>query len=79
MKIQNTQSMKKEVNIVSRNKDRLFLSIEDIQKEYLPVSKKKIRSLVKEYLPIKKIGSRIYVNRADLENILMNPDREKLK
>jgi len=64
---------------VSRNKDRLFLSIEDIQKEYLPVSKKKIRILVKEYLPIKKIGSRIYVNRADLENILMNPDREKLK
>ena len=77
--MKNTQSMKKEVNIVSRNKDRLFLSIEDIQKEYLPVSKKKIRSLVKEYLPIKKIGSRIYVNRADLENILMNPDREKLK
>ena len=77
--MKNTQSVKKEVSIVSRNKDRLFLSIEDIQKEYLPVSKKKIRSLVKEYLPIKKIGSRIYVNRADLENILMNPDREKLK
>ena len=79
VRMKNTQSVKKEISIMSRNKDRLFLSIEDIQKEYLPVSKKKIRSLVKEYLPIKKIGSRIYVNRADLENILMNPDREKLK
>ena len=50
---------------MSRNKDRLFLSIEDIQKEYLPVSKKKIRSLVKEYLPIKatphKEGRKIHL------------------
>ena len=64
---------------MGRSKERIFLSIADIQREYLPVSKKKIRSFVKEYLHIKKMGGRIYVNRADLENILMNPDREKLK
>ena len=35
------------------------MSIDDIQKEYLPVSKKKIRAFVKKYLNFKLIGGRI--------------------
>lgn len=54
------------------------MSIDDIQKEYLPVSKKRIRIFVKKYLPVKLIGGRIYVERAGLERLLADPDREKL-
>ena len=49
---------------------RKFLSIDDIQKEYLPISKKKIRALVKENIEYKQIGGRIYVNREELEKHL---------
>ena len=52
------------------------MSIDDIQKEYLPVSKKKIRAFVKKYLNIKLIGGRIYVEREALEDILGDPERE---
>ena len=53
---------------------RKFLSIDDIQREYLPVSKKRIRLLVKKYLPAKVIGSRIFVEREALEDLLTNPE-----
>ena len=57
---------------------RKYLSIDDIQKEYLPISKKKIRCFVKKYLPIKLIGGRIYVERQLLEQLLSDPERENL-
>lgn len=46
---------------------RRYLSIDDIHKQYLPISKKKIRALVKQNLKYKTIGGRMYVNREDLE------------
>lgn len=49
---------------------RRYLSIDDIHKQYLPISKKKIRTLVKHNLPVVTIGSRLYVNRTDLEDFL---------
>lgn len=42
----------------------------------MPISKKKIRTLVKMYLPVKCIGGRIYVERAALEGLLSDPDRD---
>ena len=57
---------------------RKYLSIDDIQKEYLPVSKKKIRIFVKKYLPTKFIGGRLFVERSALEKLLSDPDREVL-
>ena len=53
------------------------MSIDDIQKEYLPISKKKIRALVKNYLCVKTIGGRMFVDRTELERILGDPDRER--
>ena len=50
--------------------ERKYLTISDIQSEYLPISKKKIREFVKEHLHIKLIGGRIYVERAALEALL---------
>ena len=55
---------------------RKYLSVNDIQKEYLPVSKKRIRSFVQQYLPVKRIGGRLFTDRAALEQLLADPDRE---
>ena len=49
---------------------RKFLTVDEIQKQYLPVSKKRIRALVKQYLDVKVIGGRIFVERSQLENLL---------
>ena len=56
---------------------RKYLSIVDIQKEYLPISKMKIREFVKKYLNIKVIGGRIYVERDLLESLLSNTEHER--
>jgi hypothetical protein len=40
---------------------RKYLSIDDIQKEYLPISKKRLRLFVKKYLETKTIRKRIFV------------------
>lgn len=55
---------------------RRYISINDIQKEYLPISKKKIRSFVKKYIPVKFIGGRIFVERELLESLLGDDNRE---
>lgn len=57
---------------------RKYLNIDEIQKEYLPVSKKRIRCLVKKYLNSKVIGGHIYTDREELERLLADPDREYL-
>ena len=49
---------------------RAYLSIEEIAKEYLPMSRKKIRELVIKNLPYRKIGGRIYVSREAIEEWL---------
>ncbi len=46
---------------------RCYLSINDIQREYIPMSKKVIRKFVIGQLPYKRIGGRIYVARDILE------------
>lgn len=56
---------------------RKYLSVNDIQKEYLPVSKKRIRSFVQQYLPVKRIGGRLFIDRAALEQLLADPERER--
>ncbi len=55
---------------MTSNTERKYLTVSDIQREYLPISKKKIRELVKEHLYVKMIGNRIYVERAALEALL---------
>lgn len=49
---------------------RAYLNIEDISREYLPMSRKKIRQIVTKNLPHRKIGGRIYVARDDIEKWL---------
>ena len=49
---------------------RKYLNIDDIQKEYLPMSKKKLRIFAKKYLDVKIIGNRMFVECEQLESIL---------
>ena len=57
---------------------RQYLTITEIQEEYLSMSKKRIRSLVKRYLPTKMIGNRIFVERSKLEELLENSEDKEL-
>ena len=47
--------------------ERRYLSVRDIQKEYLPLSVKKIREFLKKNTTVTTIGGRMYVLRDELE------------
>lgn len=53
-----------------------WVDISEIIRSYLPVSRKKARKFIWLYLEPKRIGNRLYVNRAELERLLADPDRE---
>jgi len=53
---------------------RKYISIDDIQKEYLPMSKKRIRMMVKKHLAVKKIGNKLFVEREDFEAFLKSKE-----
>ena len=57
-------------------KRSVLVDIGEIVDCYLPVSRKKARKFVSLYLDPKKIGNRIYVERAKLEELLTDPNRE---
>ena len=54
---------------------REYVSISEIQKEYLPVSAKKIRAFCKAYLNTKTIGRRMVVSRKALEDLLASSEK----
>jgi hypothetical protein len=54
-----------------------LVGIAEITERYLPVSKRLARRFVCSYLDYKFIGNRIFVERAALEKLLNDPDREK--
>lgn len=53
-----------------------WVDITEITKTYLPISKRKARKFVNLYLSPIRVGNRIYVERAQLERLLSDPDRE---
>lgn len=57
----------------------LYISIRDVQKEYLPMlSIKRIRKLVTFHVHTLRIGNRILVDREQLDQLLHDEDREIL-
>lgn len=54
-----------------------LVGITEITKQYLPLSKKRARRFVMLYLDPIYIGNRIFVERAKLESLLNDPDRER--
>ena len=61
--------------MTEKNINRKYITVNEVQKEYLPVSKKRIRTFVKKYLNVKMIGNRIFIDRESLEALLDSPDR----
>ncbi len=58
------------------NRSKL-VSITEISKVYLPISKKRVRKFVSLYLDPVFIGNRMFVERARLEALLDDPNRER--
>ncbi len=61
----------------NQNNQSTLVGITEITKRYLPVSKRLARKFVSTYLDYKLIGNRIFVERAALEKLLNDPNREK--
>ena len=49
-----------------------WIDIAEIQKNYLPLGKKKIREIVKKNLDVTRTGKKILVERKQLEDFLRN-------
>ena len=62
--------------MIMEEKRSVLVDISEIVASYLPMSRKKARKFVSLYLDSKKIGNRIYVERAKLEELLTDPNRE---
>ena len=63
---------------MTENRQTAWVDISSIVEQYLPVSKRKARKFVDLYCSSKKIvGSRIYVERKQLEQLLADPERER--
>lgn len=54
-----------------------WVDICEITRSYLPISKRKARKFVELYCTSKRVGNRIYVERAQLEELLADPNRER--
>jgi len=63
---------------MTSNTERKYLTIGDIQKEYLPISSKKLRAWVKDNLPVKHIGRRLYIERTALESLLSSSEQSDI-
>ena len=61
---------------VTTSKSKL-VGITEISKVYMPISKKRVRKFVSIYLDPIVIGNRIFVDRAKLEALLSDPDRDR--
>jgi hypothetical protein len=57
--------------------ERKYISIKDIQKEYLPIGLKNIRNIVKKNAAYTKIGNRILAERASLEAYLAKTQNQE--
>ena len=57
---------------VKENNYKQWVSVSEIQKEYLPLSKKKIRELICKNLDVVKAGNKMIVERKQLEAFLRN-------
>lgn len=68
------------MNTNDTTKQPLYISVKDVQKNYLPMlSIKKIRKIVTFYVHTLRVGNKILVDREQLEGLLHDEDREFLK
>ena len=58
--------------MMSEQKNTQWIDVNEIQKTYLPISKKAIRKILKENLDIARTGKKMLVERKQLEDFLRN-------
>jgi len=51
---------------IKENVSKKWLTVSEIQREYLPLSKKKIRKLICENLDVTRVGNKLIVERDQL-------------
>ena len=61
---------------MTKKRQTEWVDICELVSVYIPVSKRKARKFVDLYLTPKRVGNRIYVERAQLERLLADPERE---
>lgn len=59
-----------------QKKQTEWVDIRELTSVYLPISQRKARKFAELYCTSKRVGSRIYVERTQLEGLLADPDRE---
>ena len=75
MKMKIVVNLLRKEKTMENNKTK-YIGVNDIQTEYLPISKKKIRFFVKKYLQVKTIGGRLFVEREALEKLLADQENQ---
>lgn len=56
----------------------LMIDIDTVQREYLQLSKKKIRNIANTYLRTIRCGNKILIDRMELEKFIKDPERDHL-
>lgn len=62
----------------NKNVKPLMIDIDTVQREYLQLSKKKIRNIANTYLRIIRCGNKILIDRMELEKFIKDPERDHL-
>ena len=60
----------------NKTEQSFLVDVNEIQRLYLPVSKKRIRKLISTYLRTIRVGNKLFVERKQLEDFLKDPDRD---
>lgn len=63
----------------NKTEQSFLVDVNEIQRLYLPVSKKRIRKLISTYLRTIRVGNKLFVERKQLEDFLKDPDRDYIK
>ena len=63
----------------NKTEQSFLVDVNEIQRLYLPVSKKRIRKLISTYLRTIRVGNKLFVERKQLEDFLKDPDRDTIK
>ena len=63
----------------NKTEQSFLVDVNEIQRLYLPVSKKRIRKLISTYLRTIRVGNKLFVERKQLEEFLKDPDRDYIK
>ena len=63
----------------NKTEQSFLVDVNEIQRLYLPVSKKRIRKPISTYLRTIRVGNKLFVERKQLEAFLKDPDRDYIK